>query len=235
MAVEVPLENKFVFMHIGKTAGTTVKTVAQSTGRTGGVGLIVEGHTSTLEFLVEKFPNAKISVIMRDPLERIISGFNSRLRQGRPVYDRIWSAKEAAAFSLFKDVESFLRACISTSDADISAARFACSAIKHIKNGYARCFGDASTVSSQIGRFYCIGHITNMRDTLAGIFAPFGVDPGVYETVAPQHASRLPASDILDRFNQDEMIALRSYFGAEYSIYNQFMHHVSVRVACRLS
>ena len=231
MSDELQLKKKFVFMHVGKTAGTTVKTVVQTIRNEGSIGPAVANHTMSLEAVIKKFPEAKISVILRDPLERIISGFNSRLRQGRPVYDRVWSAKEATAFSFFRDVETFLRACISTDDHDISAARFACSAIKHIRNGYARSFTDASTVRSEIGRFYCIGHIKNMRNTLAGIFGPFAVDPVLYQTLAPQHASNVPSYTILNNFSSKQVAALRAHFSEEYDIYNEFMRHVSVEIS----
>ena len=225
------LEGQFVFMHLGKTAGTTVKSVVKSLKEHGEVTPFVTGHKISLQTVLERFPNAKLSITLRDPLERIISGFNSRLRQGRPIYDRMWTAREAAAFSLFNNVEDYFRACISTREFDISAARFTTRAVSQVSNGYARLFADALTVRSHITRFYCIGHISNMQQTLSGIFSPLAVDPAYYENVAPMHVSGASSISVLNKFSPHEILALKTYFDAEYQIYNEFIRHVSVSIA----
>jgi hypothetical protein len=46
-------------------------------------------------------PGERAACILRNPIDRFVSGFNSRLRQGAPRYDRPWSPGEAAAFERF--------------------------------------------------------------------------------------------------------------------------------------
>ena len=222
-------KSPYIFIHLGKTGGTTVVEAMKEFKSLGMDVPHVAKHSASLDGIAKKFPNSRFSVILRDPLERIISGFNSRLRQGRPTYGgQNWTNEEAISFSFFPTVETYLRACISKDERDISAASFATRSIRHIRLGYESCFRNPKQVKAQINRFYFIGHILNMDESIAGIFNPFGIDHEFYHEIEAKHVSKIRPNDVLSQFNGEEISSLKQYFKAEYAIYNELVRHVSV-------
>jgi hypothetical protein len=54
------------------------------------------GHGWKAQKILTQFPDMRLCFILRDPLSKMISGFNSRLVQGRPTYNSLWSPQETA-------------------------------------------------------------------------------------------------------------------------------------------
>jgi hypothetical protein len=93
-------------IHIGKCGGTALRfAVRQAQGETGPVespwGPISAkpGH----QFKLADVPEGdKAIVAFRDPVSRLVSGFYSRLRKGRPRHFREWRENERKAFGWFE-------------------------------------------------------------------------------------------------------------------------------------
>lgn len=208
------------FLHIGKTGGSGVgdlirKLRAQGYDTPGRLD-----HQTTLESVIRKHPRAKISIIVRDPLERMISGFNSRLRQGRPRYqNNIWTSDEATSFAIFRDAESFLRALISDDEFQRSASAFARASIVHVARGYVFHFRSVEFVAANRNRFYHVGHIDDMRGALAGIFEPIPAAK-LDEFYEMTHVSAVKPSSVLNLFSEDELRRLHETLAEEYAIYD---------------
>ena len=80
---------------------------------------------------------------VRAPLDRFVSGFNSRRRQGRPRYDIPWSAAEERAFTTFTSPDALGRALSSNDPEELRAAREAMMSIGQVRYSYWRWFLDA--------------------------------------------------------------------------------------------
>ena len=74
------------FLHIPKTGGSGIRALGRNAVERGLPFPSGFSHGWTLEEIRRRFPQMKLAFILRDPLERAISGFNSRLRQGRPPH-----------------------------------------------------------------------------------------------------------------------------------------------------
>jgi hypothetical protein len=130
---EIP---KRVFLHIGKTGGSFLKSMLSD--------LLLEhdhlvlcGHGDTLISTAQTHGRArKLAFLFRDPAERFVSGFNSRMRQGRPTYDIVWTTAEAASFSFFERPNDLAEALESADERLCSAAHFAFNSIFHLKHDY---------------------------------------------------------------------------------------------------
>ncbi len=126
-----------VFLHIGKTGGTFLKSLAAAASDAP-ENLTLGSHGDTLISTIKKFGRKrKLVFFFRDPQDRFISGFNARLRQGRPTYDVTWTTAEAVAFSFFKTPVALAEALYANDEHLKSAARFAMSSIFHLKHNYA--------------------------------------------------------------------------------------------------
>lgn len=217
------------FLHIGKTGGSGVSDLIRDLRAQGYDTPGRLGHQTTLETVCRKYPRAKISIIVRDPLERMISGFNSRLRQGRPRNSNIWTSDEATSFAIFRDAESFLRALISDDEFQRSASAFARASIVHVARGYVFHFRSVEFVAANRNRFYHVGHIDDMRGALVGIFEPIPAAK-LDEFYEMTHVSTVKPSSVLNLFSEDELRRLHETLAEEYAIYNYLRGMVPLSV-----
>ncbi len=127
---------KTCFLHIGKTGGTYFKSVVKE-HRPTPKSLFIGKHGDTLLSTIGTFgSNRKLAFFFRSPEERFSSGFCSRLRQGRPVYNVNWTPAEAISFSFFRTPNELAESLSSKNDRLLSAAHFAFANIFHLKFGY---------------------------------------------------------------------------------------------------
>ena len=112
------------FVHIGKTGGTAIKQAVRAAGAhdTPRGPLLLHPHRITLRDL----PADDVAVFcVRDPVDRFVSGFESRRRKGRPRYYIEWTPAEAHAFARFPTPQSLGRALSSGDPAERAAAEAA--------------------------------------------------------------------------------------------------------------
>jgi hypothetical protein len=111
------------FLHIRKTGGMALKAALRPVAAER--RLILHEHGTTLA----KVPKGERAVfVVRDPARRFVSGFNSRLRMGRPLFDRPWNEAEAKAFAAFGTPDELARALA----AGRPAALQAMAGIRHV-------------------------------------------------------------------------------------------------------
>lgn len=128
-------EDKICLLHIGKTGGTFIKSILSDSAQKRNVYL--GGHGDTLISTIRHFGlDRRLGFFFRDPEERFVSGFQSRLRRGRPRYNINWTTEEAVAFSFFKTPNDLAEALSSEDDRNRSAAHFAFEKIFHLKQNY---------------------------------------------------------------------------------------------------
>jgi hypothetical protein len=108
----------------------------------------------------------KYFFFVRDPLERLISGFIHRQNQGLPRYDRPWSPVERDAFAKFDNV-----ACLADAfAAGDPAAERALISIRHVHTSYWDWFpGGAEELLASADRLLLIGRQERLESDFAAL------------------------------------------------------------------
>lgn len=124
-------------LHPGKTGGTAIKAALGPVRTAGRYEIRLHEHRTTLLDIPR---GEKVFFVVRDPVERYVSAFNSRLRQGRPRYHIPWTDEERRAFERFPAPDD-LACALSDDDAETRAqACVAISSIQHVRDSYWRWF-----------------------------------------------------------------------------------------------
>lgn len=85
-------------LHIYKTGGTALKTALGCERLTPRYKIYLHKHSVTLTSIPR---GQKFAFFVRDPVERFVSGFYGRYRQGRPTYFTPWSEAESETFARY--------------------------------------------------------------------------------------------------------------------------------------
>lgn len=140
------------FLHIRKTGGTAVKHALSQTAMPH--ELVLHPHATRLMDIPLGEP---VFFFLRDPVSRFVSGFNSRLREGRPRYHYPWTVAEREAFTRFPTPESLVLALASPSTDDRTGADDAMRAIRHVSSSFGDWLGDEAYLRSRRDDLFLIG------------------------------------------------------------------------------
>lgn len=180
------------------------------------------GHKWTAEQILKRFPETRLCLILRDPLSRLVSGFYSRLRAGRPTYNSAWSMEEAAAFSIFRSHKDLLNAMISDDEFTISALQYAMENIRHLRWNYSFYFTNPDIVRKNADRFALIGDISSVPEFITSLTGLSGAPLALAdELYAKSHESGGGSGSPLEGYNQDEIHRMKEFLGKEYRIYDE--------------
>lgn len=200
-------------LHIGKTGGTALRDALSEELRLGQVRMF--GHKAGL---ADVPPGEPVGFVVRDPVDRFVSGFNSRLRRGRPRMDNPWSESERKAFERFPTPNDLAEA-LSSDDADeLAAARQAIDDIDHTGMHLAPFFG---SIEEMVARARDIVWVATLP-TLAEDFERLKQWLGVTAPQLPQddiRAHRNPTSQSthLSARGADNV---RRWYGRDYEVYH---------------
>jgi hypothetical protein len=115
------------FLHIRKCGGSAIR--AALGPYIDALAIKLHAHNVRLADIDAREP---VFFSVRHPVARFISGFNSRLRKGAPLYDRPWNAEEAEAFARFETPEQLALALGDANTRD-SAEQALCG-ISHVRH-----------------------------------------------------------------------------------------------------
>ncbi len=223
------LEDGYVAFHVPKTGGSTLREIFSRIGAAGYRPPHKLNHRVNLPKAARLFPDAKVCVVLRDPIERTVSGFYSRLRNGRPVYSVRWSPAEAAAFSFFSEPIDMLRALSSSDNRLQSAAIYALWAIRHIRDDYRNYFISVEMIEKHKSRFAVVGELNRLEDFVTAIAQR--ADPSITD-VSPfydhVHKADIDTRSELDGLSQQELAGITEFFAPEYVVYN----HLKTLINC---
>jgi hypothetical protein len=107
------------YLHIGKTAGTQIKSI------------ITQINQTTHKFRITAHPHHiqlrhinlshEYFFSIRSPTTRFLSGFYSRKRKGRPRYNREWSDHERRSFAIFQHANELAESLFEDSSMGLQA------------------------------------------------------------------------------------------------------------------
>jgi hypothetical protein len=100
--------------------------------------------------------------MLRDPVSRFVSGFNSRRRRGRSLNDAEWNQDEAAAFAAFPTANDLAEALSVTHDDRRAAAVAAMRGIYHVKSSYADWLVDVGYLESRRDDILWVGQTSRL-------------------------------------------------------------------------
>ena len=125
----------YQFLHIGKTGGTLIRQVLRSLPEEHRSQFRLLGHDARLSHAIETRPDMPVFFSVRRPETLFVSAFNSRLRQGKPQYDRSWGRRERIVFSVFKTPNDLAESLSATDSALKACAELSMLSINHIRKG----------------------------------------------------------------------------------------------------
>ncbi len=141
-------------LHVGKTGGTALNHVLVEHANAVRYRPVFGGHVLTLGDVPA---GERFMFFIRDPLDRFVSSFNSRLREGRPRYHYPWREEERVAFAVFKTPDQLATALSSAADEERSRAEQAMEGIGHVNTRYSFWFGDGGTFRDRLPDLFFIG------------------------------------------------------------------------------
>lgn len=154
------MKKKVHFLHIGKTGGSVVRAALKPYLDKGKYNLEFHGH----RFKLMDVPGGeKVVFFIREPISKFISGFYSRKRQGRPLYDVPWRPGEKKAFSKFKTPNELAKALSSKDEELKKAAKSAMKSITHIRTRYWYWFKNKKYFTSRKNDILFVGTQENLN------------------------------------------------------------------------
>lgn len=200
-------------LHVGKTGGTAVQQAL--TGARGSTHKIVlHPHRTTL---CQVPVGEGVGLLLRDPTSRFVSGFNSRLRQGRPRYDVPWTPGERAAFAAFGTPDA-LGAALTSDDADVRrCAERAMNDIEHVRDQFSTWLGSPDYFLSRSADVCFIGRQESLTADVKRLVRLLGLDPGRQLSDSELLSHRAPAGSQTDLSPAAEA-NIRRWYADDYAV-----------------
>ncbi|MEH6593531.1 MAG: sulfotransferase family 2 domain-containing protein [Halioglobus sp.] len=199
------------FLHIGKTGGTAVANAFNKSFYSRDYWFMFHDHNMTLRDIPV---GEAVVFFLRDPVSRYVSGFNSRLRCGKPHTFKPWHPKERTVFDEFGTANSLASAITSQDQSERKRARKAMQSVGHVKRSLWFWFESEEYLEERQNDIFFIGFqesLTNDFDMLLEALALSGLytltSNPVVSHRSPEDADRQldPGSEknIREWFSQD--------------------------------
>jgi len=220
---------KICLIHVGKTGGTYIKDIIRHATGTAVArepqiindNLVLLDHKTLTETANIYGEDYRFAFVFRDPTERFISGFYSRLRMGIPDRKVIWSAREAAAFAFFKTPNDLAEALYCDDAYTMSAAHYSMNAIRHLHRGYEFHFGKQTrfAVHKQDKIVTCID-LKNLDINIRPFLNQIGIEQ--INIDIDQHSKMRTITDHSKHLSELARISLKEFWKSEYDFYELF-------------
>lgn len=204
----LPTAGPVHLLHIRKTGGTALKHALQEAIAEERV--VVHAHGTGL---MDVPVGQRVAFVVRDPVSRFISGFNSRLRKGAPRYHFPWDAAEAVAFTRFGTPAALAGALAEGDPEAVGAMR----GIRHVNELLADRLGGVNVLEQRRADIAFIGR----QETLAADM------PWLAQVLGLDHVPVLPMDDVLAHrtppgmstaLSQAGEAAIRAHYAADAAV-----------------
>lgn len=178
------------FLHIRKTGGSALTAALAPIAAARGIVLHARHpHRTTLADIPD---GERVFFIIRHPVARFVSGFNSRLRMGRPLFNRPWTTTEAAAFARFTTPNALAEALSSRDAAARNAACAAMEDIRHINAPLSQWLTSIDYVCERKAGIVWVGETETLGRDFARLKNTFGLPPALALPDDPVTSHRTP-------------------------------------------
>ena len=200
------------FLHIGKTGGTAIKHVLRDYQTHYNFIIYLHKHN----FILRDIPkNEKFIFFVRDPVDRFISGFYSRLRQGQPKYFSPWSDGESRAFFHFKTPNELALALYSNHANIKVKAQNAMTNIQHIRDSFWNWFEDSEKFLNRAPDVFFWGSQENLNQDFELLKEKLNLPKDIGLPKENINAHKNPTD--LDKFLESKAISnLKSWYKKDY-------------------
>ena len=215
-----PLKSDIVFVHIGKTGGSTIQKFLTDNNVE---YKLVHCHPFTPKMLPL---NAKVIISVRDPAERIVSAFNWRHPKGGFLahIGKNNTPQEKILYDCFPNASTYIRALFGGSDTCSRVARESLHGPEHIGMGYEFYLKSMMPLISSLN--VRVIRQDNLHTDLLRL------EPWVEQKFAHTTVSTLRSSHGLrdttrihpPPVSDNEIDMFRALIRKEYDIYNQLLH-----------
>jgi hypothetical protein len=220
---------RFGYLHIAKTGGTSTQSLFWRLRDAGLPTPTMLGHYWTLDDVRLRYPRMRIAFVIRDPLERVVSGYNM-VRRGGADGSRAWTVAETAILAHLPTTDAFMSAICSADPSERVAAQTALTTLDALRLGYVHHFGSCENIDRWDSRIYCVGEMQTIADFNSQMFAPLGVDERLIEKYSSvQHVAAVPTSKFVNNLSPEELNRARDLLSAEYVIYNHLRDRYLLR------
>ena len=176
-------------LHIGKTGGTALVDALLPHASSANHRLVFDGHDVTTAHVPS---GEQFMFVVRDPVERFVSAFNSRRAMDHPRYHYPWTPEEQIAFAKFETLNELAAALSSEIAARRDAAERAMRGIGHLKDPYSYRFGDTESFRLRLLDVFLIGLLEQLADDFEVLKAKLGLPAEVRLPTDPVAAHRGP-------------------------------------------
>lgn len=178
------------FLHVRKAGGTAIKDALKPHATAGRFHLSFHPHRITLNDIRT---GEKVFFVVRDPIDRLVSGFLSRQRRGAPANHIPWTDEEAWAFDRFDSPEALGLALASTDDEARADADRALAGVIHVNSSYWDWFIDEPTLRARARDVLFIAHQERLAEDFAHLARILGLKAHAELPSDPSRAHRAPA------------------------------------------
>lgn len=175
-------------LHVRKSGGTAVNDALTGV-RSASHEVVLHPHRVTLGDVP---PGEGVAFLLRDPLTRFVSGFYSRLRQGRPRHHFPWTEQERAAFAMFSSADQLATALSSAAAGERRAAEQAMRDIRHVRDTYGTWFGTPEQFLSRREDVWFIGRQESLATDFERLKALLSLPASVQLPSADTASHRTP-------------------------------------------
>ncbi len=201
---------RYHLIHISKTGGSVLRDVFKSLGKR--TGIVPHGHGRKLHEIPS---DERAFFIVRDPVKRFVSGFNSRLRKGQPLRFHDWNEKERVTFARFASAGDLARGLAS----DDPAAREAMDSMIHTRRTQASWIGTVEQLETMLDRVVFVGHQPTLTADFELLKKRLGVDPAVaLPSDERAHATPEGFDTALDEAGRE---AVADWYAEDYRLYRR--------------
>lgn len=210
-------ERPFGFLHIGKTGGSAVKVaIRQHFELTGQQDVSNLGHGARLEEILENKIKLKLCFIVRDPVSRFVSAFNSRLRGGRHGVGQ-WTPREEKVFMQFATPNDLAEALSSSDEMLKIKAEKAMNAVGHLKRNLVYHLGSVEVLEAAKHQIAFIGDQRSLDDDFARFKLIVGLRPDI-ELPKDQTGAHKAPETMSKNLSQSGAQNIRQHYRRDYPI-----------------
>jgi hypothetical protein len=204
-------------LHVPKTGGTAVAEALRPLARR--YSLVFEEHGVTLADIPAR---DRVFVFLRHPVDKFVSGFNSRLRCGRPRYSSPWTPSEARSFSLFSTPNALAESLTSPDPQTAELARSAMSGIRFVNDSMTQWFGSIENLRNRRHQFVLLGLQPCLGDDFEFLKTQLGL-PGEIQLPSDEVLSHRTPGQFDQKLSPLGRKNLCDWYAADIAFYETFV------------